>query len=264
MDKKNRKDLDKRLQKFAIKGQEKLVGQLRQILNSKQDNAPAKEPDSEESPPNRFNGRAQLFVLMDSFREKIEINNQSKEKTENIFFEILCKPLIYPNKNNLTNLEKTQQMVANNFGGNSDFSVFIPESGIFYARNRTNESKQNLPNIFDPKVQSLTIAETFIQLGKLYQNLGLNYRDRFDIVLRYNDATNLAVGSVSPETFLPSANYKEKYLTIYVVRELHELLGQTADTTAVIIIELLKRLRYQGIVNKDFFIHAISKHLAQK
>ncbi len=254
--------MDKRLQKFSAKGQEKLVGQLRQMLSSKQDMAPANKPDSEGSPPTKFGGQAQLFVLMDSFREKIDINNQSKEKTQSLYFEILCKPLIYQDKNNLTNLEKTQQMVANSFGGNSDFSFFIPESGIFYARNRTSESKQNRPNIFDPKVQSLTIAETFIFLGKLYQNLGLNFRDKFEIIFRYNNATDLAVGSVSPETFLPSANYKEEYLTFYVVRELFELLAQTADTTAAIIIELLKKLRYQGMVNKDFFIHAIGKHLA--
>ena len=264
MDKKNREDLEKRLQKFAVKGQGRLVGQLRQMLNSNQEKVPANRLDSEGSPPTKFDNRTQLFDLMDSFKEKLEINNQSKEKSENIFLEILCKPLLYPDKNNLTNLEKTQQMAANSFSEDSDFIFFIPESGILYIRRITDESKNNRPDIFDPKVQSLTIAETFILLGKLYQNLGLNFRDRFEIVFRYNDTTNLAVGSVSPETFLPSANYKEENLTLYIVRELSELLGQTADTTAVIITELLKKLRYQGIVNKDFFIHAISKHLAGK
>ncbi len=262
MDKKNREDLDKRLQKFAVKGQEKLVGQLRQMLNSNQDKTPANNPESEGPSPTKIDGQTQLITLMDSFREKIEINNQSKEKSENIFLEILWKPQIYTDKNNPANLEKTQQKIANSFTDSSDFSFFIPESGILYARKITDESKINRPDIFDPKVQSITIAESFIFMGKLYQNLGLNFRDRIEIVFRYNDATDLAVGSVSPETFLPSANYKEENLTLYVVRELHELLGHAAATSAEIIIELLKKLRYQGIVNKDFFIHAISKHLA--
>ena len=165
---------------------------------------------------------------------------------------------------NSLNLEKTYQRVSDSFDDSFEFSVFIPESGIFYAKKRTSESKQNRPDIFDPKFQSLAIAESLISLGRLYKKLGLNFRDRFDIVFRYNNATDLAVGSISPETFLPSVKYKKEELTFYVVRELHEIMGRTADITAEIIIEMLKKLRYQGIVNKDFFIHAISKHLAVK
>lgn len=279
MDKKNREDLDKHLQKFAVKGQEKLVGQLRQMLNPKQDNVPSINAESKKISSKEFLGRKNLFELMDSFRGEIKKYHQPEENTKQLRFELLCRPIEYPNNIDLTKIKKSLPTISAEHidinkkqfdcfriqdGNNNDkgYSVFVPENGIFYSRHITSESKKNQPDKFDPKVQSLVIADAFILLGKLYQNLGLNFRDRLDIVFRYNDATNLAVRSISPETFLPSTKYKKEDLTFYVVRQLHELLGRTADTTSEIIIELLKKLRYQGIVNKNFFVHCISKHLA--
>lgn len=263
MDNKNRKDWDKYLQKFAVKGQEKLVGQLRLMLNSKQGIDSAQSGESDKSPAKKVVGRKLLFDLMDSIRDDSKNNNQLTDKPKNIYFEVLCKPVFYPDKIDPADLEKTQQKISDSSHDSFEFSVFIPESGIFYARNITTESKQNKPDIFDPKVQSLMIAETLISLGRLYQNLGLNFRDRFDIVFRYNNAVNLAIGSIGPETFLPSIKYNKEELTFYVVRELHEILGQTGEMASEIIIELLKKLRYQGIVNRQFFIHTISKHMAK-
>ncbi len=295
MDRKYREDIDKYLQKFAVKGQEKLVNQLRQMLNPRKNEAPTKNGELKKSSSKEFIGRKKLFDLMDSFRIEAEKNSQLKEKNRYLHFELLCKPLVYPNNINLARIKNSLQSASteyqnrsfilyppenetshmeinerqydciksrSNNNDSSGFWIYVPESGIFYARNVTAESIHNKPDIFDPKVQSLTIAEAFIFLGGLYQNLGLNFRDKLDIVFRYSKASNLAVGSISPETFLPSVKYKKEDLTFYVVRELHELLGRTADMTAEIIIEILKKLRYQGIVNKDFFIHAISKHFA--
>jgi len=281
MDKKNRKDLDKYLQKFAVRGQEKLIYQLRQMLNPERDKVSSKSTESKKSSSREFIGRDKLFELMNTFRNETGKYKRPKAKNRYLYIELLCRPFVYPDNIDITEIKKylqsdsTIQIGINdklfncitNQGQKKesfDFSIFVPKNGLFYTRNRSTESIQNKPDIFDPKIQSITAAGALVFLGRLYKSLGLNSRDRLDIAFRYNNAVDLAVGSIGPETFLPSVKFGEENLTFYAVRELHELLGQTAETTAVIIIELLKKLHYQGIVNKDFFVHAVSKYLAPK
>lgn len=281
MDKKSPKELDKYLRKFAIGGQKKLVAQLRQMLTPSRGKTSPKSGESDKSASHEFSGRDKLFELMDVFRNEPEKYYQPDEQSQPLWLELLCRPINHPDNTDPSFIKRYLQSditvkieiikrkiecikIQHNNNDSQCYGIYVPENGLFYSRNKTAESKQNRPNIFDPKVQSITIAEALISLGRLYQKLGLNYRDRFDIVFRYSNATNLAIGSISTETFLPSTKYKKEELTFYVVRELHEILNRTADITAEIIIEILKKLRYQGIVNKDFFVHAISKHLAQK
>ncbi len=263
MGKKSKEDLDKYLQKFAVKGQEKLVGQLRQMLNSKQNKAHTKKQDIKNISSKISIGNEQLYILMDSYKNEIKRQNQFEMKSANIYFEILCKPVIKSANIDPANLKKAQQVIPDCFACKSKLSLFKPESGIFYIRIITAESEKKSPNVFDPKIQSLTIAENLISIGKFYQNLGLNYRDKLKVAFRYSNAVDLSVGSISPETFLPSVKYNEENLTHDISCELYILLGQTADISAEIVIKLLKKLNYQGIVNKDFFTHAINKHLSK-
>ncbi|MCP4706920.1 MAG: hypothetical protein GY865_20155 [candidate division Zixibacteria bacterium] len=264
MDKKSKEDLDKCLQKFAVKGQGKLVGQLRQMLGSEQNKTLTEKQGIKKTSSKVNIGNKQLYVLMDSLRNEIKRQNQFEKKSANIYFEILCKPVIKSANIDPVNLKKAQQIISDCFACKSKFSLFKPEAGILYIRNITPESSKNYPNIFDPKVQAIVIADILKIIARFYQTIKLGFRDKIDIVFRYSDAVDLVVGSISPETFLPSVKYKEENLTHDFICELHTLLGQTADITAEIIIELLKQLRYQGIVNKNFFFHAISKHLARK
>lgn len=263
MDKKNREDLEKYLLKFSVKGQEKLVGQLRQMLRTKPEENPAKDGDTTKTSSVQFVGREKLFELMDSFRDESKKAIQREGKDSYLFFELLCKPVVFHHQIAHDFFNKTVQMTLAEFK-NQSFTYFSqdPESGMVYGLKPTDESKQNRPNVFDPKVESISLAGAFMFLGRLYRNLGLNYGDKFDVLFRYSKCADLAVGSIGPETFLPSVKYKKEYLTFYVVRQLHEIVGQTADMTAEIIIEILKKLRYQGIVNKDFFIHSVSKYMS--
>jgi len=294
LDNKTPEELDRYLRKFAIEGREKLVNQLRQMLKQGQEKPAPARTESDKSGPQKSSLREYLFSQMDYFKEERDKKYRPLRMDKIVIREILCRPPDSRDKfdidaaiaaiNNISakasqnpaifhqsdpdNLRKSEGNVlsapcdySNQSVGDYRYWAFSCDTGQLYVVNTTRESIAGKPDIFDPKAQSLFIVEVLMSIGQLYYSLGLGPAEYLELAFRYSDATHLAVGSIGAETFLPSREYNQKYLTLFVARSMRDILGKKSEITVDIVMELLKRLKYQGIVNRDFFMHAIMKHL---
>lgn len=284
MDKKmTPEELDRYLRKFAIDGQEKLVNQLRQMVKEA---AAQKQTDPV--------SRQGIYDTMDVYHTESQKFDKSAESENSVSLEIICRPYKFgknievadvkmairrasrdgkygrilfapPDDSNLK-VNENNNVYAYKSNGPSQFQYFAlsPDKAEFYSRNTTQESEAGHPKIFDPASEVLSIGEAILIIGPLYQILGLNYCTDLHIGFRYMNALNMLVGSTGPDYFLPSDKYKNEQLTLYVARSLQEILGKPAQIATDIIFGLLGKLRYQGIVRKDYFIHAFIKHFAKR
>jgi len=256
MDKEQKaKELEKRLEKFAVDGQKKLVNQLRQMIQAE---TGQRIPENTDIRKKSVSSRDDLFRLMDSMQEQTREQFVFGTAENPVFLECL----MIPSAGSLPDIPDDYKTAFDEIQIIN--KQFLIDRFVFYSRNITKESGSGQPHIFDPKVQAVIIAEMLTEIGRFYRGLNLAPTATIAVAFRYSDAGHLAVGSISPETFLPTSPYGDTDLTLYISRRLHELVNDVVEITADIIIELLKRLKYQGIVNRDFFIHAIIKSRKEK
>ena len=276
-------ELDRYLRKFAVDGQEKLVNQLRQMVKEA-------SAQKQTGPVNRQG----IYDTMDACYTESQKFDKSAESENSVSMEIICRPYKFGKTIEITDVKKAirkasrdgkysrilfappddsgfmvneiNNICAYKSNGPSHFQYFAlsPDRAEFYSLNTTQESDAGNPKIFDPALEALSIGEAILIIGTLYQNLGLNYRTDLHIGFRFRNALEMTVGSTGPDYFLPSDKYKIEQLTLYVARSLQELLGKPAEIVTDCIFGLLGKLRYQGIVRKDYFIHAFNKHFSAR
>lgn len=271
-------------EKLKEAGQNKLAGQLEYLFGF----SPAK-------PSSKSATRADLLSLMDKFRKKAFEFDRLENKDGPTYFDILISPVDFKTNINPGTvreaLEKTADIFSdspvfyrpdtdsapeweddrvyayqNNPDGKKNlfgYWLFTFNTAALYVVHSTGESIRERPEIFDPKIESCMIADLLIAAGSLYKWMSFRPQQSIDMVLRYENAGGLSVGSLGEDYFLPSRKYQDKSLSLYVVRPLYNLLGRTPEITADIILELLKRLHYQGIVNRNYFLHAVAKHIGK-
>lgn len=138
----------------------------------------------------------------------------------------------------------------------------LTDSGIFYSKNLTRESKAGKPSKFDFTWQCPDIAEAIIALGRIYDTLGVDLDDSIEVLLKYYPAKGMQVSSLREDIYLSASQpFQGDSLTHRTKIKVMDLKNRPDDVAADVTLTLLRKLGYEHRPNRESLVQKAKDHL---